>query len=423
MRVELSFILAAVTVFLVVDSTIYYSLYHFVGRKWRKPALWSHFVLMTICLAIMAAVLILPKRSQDHSLQAPMWLLYTFMSIYIPKILYIIVSFVGAGISRIIALCRRVSHSSYRYPVIIALATALFTFGVMWWGIISTRHDIVVNHVTINSPKMPKSFEGFRILQFSDAHVGTWGNDTTFVSHLVDEINAQDVDLILFTGDIVNRCSKELDPFLSVFARLHAPHGVYAVLGNHDYGGYMDWEHPGDANKDVDRLKKMMKSINWTVMCNTTEFVKVDNDSIVLIGVENWGEPPFKQLGDLGKSYPDDPKNFRGLNDDMFKILLTHNPMHWSSVAVDISNIDLSLAGHTHAMQMMLKVGSWQWSPSKFRYEQWAGLYETKAKDGTNMSLYVNIGCGEVGFPARILAAKPELTIFTLTNSIPMKAK
>ena len=395
MRVELSFILAAVTVFLVVDSTIYYSLYHFVGRKWRKPALWSHFLLMTICLAIMAAVLILPKRSQDHSLQAPMWLLYTFMSIYIPKILYIIVSFVGAGISRIIALCRRVSHSSYRYPVVIALVTALFTFGVMWWGIISTRHDIVVNHVTINSPKMPKSFEGFRILQFSDAHVGTWGNDTTFVSHLVDEINAQDVDLILFTGDIVNRCSKELDPFLPVFARLHAPHGVYAVLGNHDYGGYMDWEHPGDANKDVDRLKKMMKSINWTVMCNTTEFVKVDNDSIVLIGVENWGEPPFKQLGDLGKSYPDDPKNFRGLNDDMFKILLTHNPMHWSSVAVDISNIDLSLAGHTHAMQMMLKVGSWQWSPSKFRYEQWAGLYETKAKDGTNMSLYVNIGCGE----------------------------
>ena len=386
MRVELSFILAAVTVFLVVDSTIFYSLYHFVGRKWRKPALWSHFLLMTICLAIMAAVLILPKRSQDHSLQAPMWLLYTFMSIYIPKIFYIIVSFVGAGISRIIALCRRVSHSSYRYPVVIALATALFTFGVMWWGIISTRHDIVVNHVTIKSPKMPKSFEGFRILQFSDAHVGTWGNDTTFVSHLVDEINAQDVDLILFTGDIVNRCSKELDPFLSVFARLHAPHGVYAVLGNHDYGGYMDWEHPGDANKDVDRLKKMMKSINWTVMCNTTEFVKVDNDSIVLIGVENWGEPPFKQLGDLGKSYPDDPKNFRGLNDDMFKILLTHNPMHWSSVAVDISNIDLSLAGHTHAMQMMLKVGSWQWSPSKFRYEQWAGLYETKAKDGTNMS-------------------------------------
>ena len=423
MRVELSFILAAVTVFLVVDSTIFYSLYHFVGRKWRKPALWSHFLLMTICLAIMAAVLILPKRSQDHSLQAPMWLLYTFMSIYIPKIFYIIVSFVGAGISRIIALCRRVSHSSYRYPVVIALATALFTFGVMWWGIISTRHDIVVNHVTINSPKMPKSFEGFRILQFSDAHVGTWGNDTTFVSRLVDEINAQDVDLILFTGDIVNRCSKELDPFLPVFARLHAPHGVYAVLGNHDYGGYMDWEHPGDANKDVDRLKKMMKSINWTVMCNTTEFVKVDNDSIVLIGVENWGEPPFKQLGDLGKSYPDDPKNFRGLNDDMFKILLTHNPMHWSSVAVDISNIDLSLAGHTHAMQMMLKVGSWQWSPSKFRYEQWAGLYETKAKDGTNMSLYVNIGCGKVGFPARILAAKPELTIFTLTNSIPMKAK
>ena len=122
----------------------------------------------------------------------------------------------------------------------------------------------------------------------------------------------------------------------------------------------------------------------------------------------------MNQLGNLGKSYPDRKGSLRGLNDGMFKILLTHNPEHWSQVVTKISNIDLSLAGHTHAMQMMIKAGDWKWSPSKYRYEQWGGLYTDKAKDESPMNLYVNIGCGEVGFPARIGAAKPELTLFTL---------
>lgn len=358
-----------------------------------------------ICWIVVAVVLIVPKKSEAVSVFVLMWVLFSILTVYIPKILYCICSLIGRCFRR----------NNFNRGIYVGIPLAVAAFISMWWGVLVTRHDIHTEHVDIVSDKLPQRFDGFRILQFSDAHLGTWGNDTTFVSRLVDSINSAKPDLILFTGDIVNRESSELDPFTGILSRLEAPYGVMAIHGNHDYASYREWPDPDDGNRDVARLDSLMgRVMGWKVLNNATEFVKSGNDSIVIIGVENWGEPPFNQLGDLGKSYPASNDKLHGLNDGMFKVLMTHNPEHWGQIVTGVSNIDLTLSGHTHAMQMMLKAGDWKWSPSKYRYRHWGGLYGEKAKDGNPMNLYVNIGVGEVGFPARFGAAKPELTVFNL---------
>lgn len=392
---------------LVVDVYIFFDIRSFAARARRHLYCWIYGVSCVLCWALAIVALNMPIRSPEASILPVMWMLFTYLSIYIPKFIYALISIVG----RIVNAIRR---KRSRGGAVTGAVVAVLTFCVMWWGVIFTRRDIEVNNVELYSDKLPASFDGFRVTQFSDAHVGTWGNDTTFISQLVDSLNAQEADVIVFTGDIVNRQSSELDPFIPVLKRLHAPHGVYAIFGNHDYAGYVDWPGGGDANEDVAKLAAKIEGMGWKLLANKTDFIRSGNDSIVMIGVENWGEPPFNTLGDLGKSYPDSLGKHRGLNDDMYKILLTHNPQHWKMVATDISNIDLSLSGHTHAMQMMLEAGDWKWSPSVYRYPEWGGLYKATAKDGNPMNLYVNIGVGEVGFPARIGAARPEITNIVL---------
>jgi hypothetical protein len=286
----------------------------------------------------------------------------------------------------------------------------------MWWGAAITRRQIDVVNVEISSPRLPAAFDGYRMVQISDLHVGTWGEDTSFVAELVDSVNAQHPDIILFTGDIVNRESTELAPFLNTLARLHAPDGVYSILGNHDYGDYVDWPSAADKRDNLQLLKNWQRQIGWKLLNNQRTQIVHDNDTIQLIGVENWGEPPFHQYGHLIDAYPLSTDSLQHLNDDRFKILLTHNPEHWRQEVRRISNIDLSLSGHTHAMQFELKFGNWRWSPSAWKYDQWGGLYDYINAKGEKLQIYVNIGAGEVGIPSRI-GATPELTVITLRKA------
>ena len=287
---------------------------------------------------------------------------------------------------------------------------------MMWWGVGVTRRAIQVNEVEVESPKIPRSFNGYTIAQISDIHVGTWGTDTTFVSALVDSVNALHPDLILFTGDIVNRRTEELKPFISVLSRLKAPDGVLSILGNHDYGDYVDWSNPDDRLANNRELAADQERMGWDLLNNTRRFISKGSDSIMVIGVENIGDPPFPTYGDLEKALPASSDSIYHQNDTRFKILMTHNPAHWDKEVSHTTNIDLSLAGHTHAMQMMIKIGGWEWSPAKFRYEQWGGMYERLNDRGHKTRLYVNIGAGEVGMPSRILNAYPEITLFTLKH-------
>ena len=385
---------------LLADWYIFRDIRRYAAPKGRKA--WSiiYAVLSALFWVFLIVVICMPRRDVNASILPVMWMLYAYVTIYAAKFIYVICSFIG-----------KLFRPRRNYGVAVGVVLALITFAGMWYGALVTRYKIEVTQAVVESEKLPDKFDNFKIVQFSDVHVGTWGNDTTFISTLVDSINAQKPDLILFTGDTVNRVTSELDPFVAPLSRLKAPYGVYSILGNHDYGDYADWDSPADRDANNARLAELQRQMGWTLLNNDYDFIRVDGDSIALIGVENWGEPPFPTYGDLRKAYRDSALGHH-LNDEKFKILMTHNPEHWRREVTQLSNIDLSLAGHTHAMQAMVKLGGFKWSPSAFKYKNWGGLYGEES--GKPMNLYVNIGDGEVGFPARLGAAYPEVTVLTL---------
>lgn len=379
----------------------------------REKKIWGkvYAVSAILCWIFLIVTVCLPRRSDDSDILPVMWMLYSYISVYFSKFTYVVISLLGR-IPRIWK-GKRVNTGLW-----LGVPLALLVFGVMWWGALVTRNEVEVTKVTIESEKIPQAFDNYRIVQFSDAHVGTWGDDTSFIRTLVDTINSLHPDLIVFTGDIVNRTTPELEPFLSIFSKLHAKDGVLSILGNHDYGDYIDWKSPSEKAATRELLQAWERQMGWKLLNNVHTFIVKCNDTLPVIGVENWGEPPFKQYGKLEKAYPE--TGHYNLNDSLFKILLSHNPEHWRQEVSKNSNIDLTLSGHTHGMQFMIKMFGKKWSPAEYKYPQWAGMYEVEGPDGNPSKLYVNIGCGEVGLPFRI-GAKPEVTLFTLVSSKPVK--
>lgn len=282
---------------------------------------------------------------------------------------------------------------------------ALLLCVVLWWGAIFNRYNIDVTQVDVPITNLPKGFNNFKIAQISDLHLGTYGNDTAFVSELVERINSLSPDMIVFTGDIVNRRTTELDPFIGVLSELKAPYGVYSILGNHDYGDYYTWHDSTAYKHNNELLARYEKKMGWQLLKNEHRYITHAGDTLVIIGVENIGDPPFHVYGNLSTAYPTP-------EDGYTKILLSHNPAHWvKNIADSDDNISLTLSGHTHAMQISI-LG---WSPAVMRYCTWGGLYNDNEE---KHYLYVNRGVGTVGFPARI-GASPEITLLTLKSKSP----
>lgn len=409
MRIPLVLALVSLVISVLADIYIWNDI-----RKSTRGRLWSNIygISSVICWLTLIALECWPKRAEDSGIIWLMWMLYAYLSIYFAKLVYIIFSLLGRLI-RIMGRFKTRSHPS-RW---VGLLAALACLAVMWGGVVYTRRAIDVEEVTIKSPRLPEEFDGYRIVQISDLHVGTWGNDTTFISAFVDSVNALRPDLIVFTGDIVNRKTEEIYPFMNTLARLKAPDGVLSVLGNHDYGDYVDWKDPSERSENNRRLASCQKEMGWDLLNNTRRFIKRGTDSITVVGVENWGDPPFPVYGDLEAALSSSRDSLHHQNDGHFKILLSHNPEHWNRVVSKTTDFDLTLSGHTHAMQMMIDLGGWKWSPAKYRYEQWGGLYERLNDAGQPTRLYVNIGGGEVGMPSRLMAAKPEITLLTLRKT------
>ena len=372
----------------------------------RKSASLGYAIFAVAGWIFVAICLLLPRRDNESSISFQMWGLYAFLSLLLPKIVFTLFSLAGA-------LPRLWKSRGLKLGKWVGLPLAMVIFTAMWWGAFIGRRQIEVVNVDIVSPRLPDAFEGYRIAQISDLHVGTWDDDTSFINAFVDSVNACRPDVIFFTGDIVNRQTGELAPFMKSLSRLHAPDGVYSILGNHDYGDYIDWPSAAEKRDNLQLLKYWQRQLGWKLLNNTRTQIISGNDTIQIIGVENWGEPPFHQYGHLIDAYPLSPDSLYNLNDNRFKILLTHNPEHWRREVTGISNIDLSLSGHTHAMQTIIGSGKLRWSPASMRYELWGGLYKKRNPHGDEMQLYVNIGAGEVGMPFRI-GATPEITILTL---------
>lgn len=387
--------LIATLILLLFAIAIDFYLWHRI-RTVSKNKIWSrvHVAVAVIFNLALLLVICVPKRSGGNSgLELIMWTLYTYFSVYIPKFLFVIFDLIAA----LPLLWKR---NRWKWLSVTGIVIGVIVFIVMWWGALINRYSIDVRNVDVEIAGLPEEFDGFTIAQISDLHVGTYGTDTAFVSDVVDRVNSLSPDIVAFTGDIVNRRSSELRPFVSPLSRLRGRDGVFSILGNHDYGDYYSWPSPQAKADNMTELLDMQSEMGWKMLNNATAFVYRGNDSIAIVGVENVGDPPFTVYGDLDMAY-------EALGDPTVKILLSHNPAHWVEDIKDSpdKNIALTLSGHTHAMQM----SAFGLSPAALRYPTWGGLYS----DEDGHQLYVNIGIGEVAIPARI-GATPEITLITL---------
>jgi predicted MPP superfamily phosphohydrolase len=284
----------------------------------------------------------------------------------------------------------------------VALGIAAVPFLSMIYGMTVGKYNYKVLRQTLFFPDLPDAFDGFKITQISDIHSGSFDNPEK-ISYAVDLINEQESDLLLFTGDIVNTHATEMHPWIDTFKNIkNHEFGKFSVLGNHDYGEYVDWKSEIAKNKNFEDIKDLHRQIDFKLMLNENTKIKKGNDEIAIVGVENWGVK-FKKVGDLNKAAAN-------LNKEDFKILMSHDPSHWDAEVKDHpKNFHLTLSGHTHGFQFGIEIpGIIKWSPVEYVYKQWAGLYESVGK-----YIYVNRGFGFHAFPGRV-GIMPEITVIEL---------
>ena len=273
-------------------------------------------------------------------------------------------------------------------------------------GMIRGKYNYKVIKHQLSFERLPVDFHGFKIIHISDFHCGSFDNKKKF-SYGIDLINQQNADIILFTGDMVNNIADEILPWKELISSLKAPYGKYAVLGNHDYGDYTAWDKEEDKINNFKKLIALENEMGFTVLNNRNEKIKIKDSSVDLLGVENWGSG-FKQKGNLDMA-------LGGTKPEDFKILMSHDPTHWQEkVLVHQQKIDLTLSGHTHGMQFGIEIpGIIKWSPAKYRYKHWAGIYQE-----FDQLINVNRGFGFLAYPGRV-GIYPEITCITLQKQEP----
>jgi len=318
------------------------------------------------------------------------------VSSFIPKFLFVVI------ISILYVANHMFSETESLIIVpIIGLLSGFIPFFIIVFGIFKLAYRFKVYHHKVKFQNLPKAFNGLKIIQLSDIHLGSFNYRYHILDAAIETINRLEPDYIVVTGDLVNNYAWELRGWDNVFKNLKAKYGKYAILGNHDYGDYSEWATDKAKQHNLDEIKQFYESINFKLLLNASLTLRQKDQEIALIGVENWGKPPFKQYGDLEKAL--DP-----VKDMSFKILLSHDPTHWTEEVLKYTDIDLTLSGHTHGMQAGFERKNFQWSPIKYKYKHWAGLYKHNLQ-----YLYVNRGLGWLGFPGR-LGMRPEITYLEL---------
>jgi len=341
------------------------------------------------------------QRSDPSQFFGIMLIMGIFLMLYVPKVIFNVTQLVGDLAMLISGLFQNDGAILKKYILIPGMVLGLLTFFAFGMGMARGRINVKVFREVVKIKDLPKSFDSLRIVQLSDVHLAGFYKHPAYIRKVVTLVNELEPDLICFTGDMVHNFSEEMDPFVDILRDLSAPLGKYAVLGNHDYGSYFNWNSKEEEAANLDRVKEQIIASGFDLLLNEHRSISVNGDTLELLGVENWGKPPFPQMGDLSKA-------MANANPDHIKILLSHDPSHWDLQVDEKEDIDLTLSGHTHGMQFGLEIGKFKWSPSQWTYRHWAGLY---GKNG--QQLYVNRGLGYTGFPGRV-GIRPEITLLTL---------
>jgi predicted MPP superfamily phosphohydrolase len=403
-----------VGLYILLVIWLFIEFYVFTGLKNTiSPKLFSWvFLINFIAILIVVVTIISVNRFYDRGISKTIgWiniLMGLTVTILVTKMFYIFFLF-GEDIYRLGNLVyqyfvgnEKVEMESRRkFVTNSALVLAAIPFSSFIYGVFKGRYNFKVMEETLSFSDLPSEFDGFKIVHISDVHSGSFDSVSAMQKGL-DLIQAQKPDIILFTGDLVNNLSLEFTPYIKMFKNLSAPFGKFSILGNHDYGLYVNWSSVEENLQNQKEIRDHHPAMGFDLLNNVNRKIEKNGQSIRLAGVENWGRPPFPPKGDLNKA-------LTNIDSDEFTILMSHDPHHWDDIALKhAKHIHLTLSGHTHGMQMGIDIPSIKWSPIKYRYPRWAGLYN----EG-NEYLYVNRGFGHLGFPGRV-GVMPEITVINL---------
>ncbi|WP_316821108.1 metallophosphoesterase [Pedobacter gandavensis] len=362
------------------------------NSSWLSPAFWGFLIFILVLLAY--SIQRMQKKGMDIFFKITT---HTFLVLITSELVFILVLMIGDGYRLITGAPRSV------YWVEFGLALFTISILIFLYGIIKGKYAYRVIKHTLFFDELPEQFEGFRITQISDVHAGSFKN-VKAVQKGIDLIKAQNSDLFVFTGDLVNNKAEEIVPWMGHFSQVKAPYGQFSVLGNHDYGDYIKWENEAAKQANLQTLKKYHADMGYRLLLDEHVRIEKNGQYIILAGVENWGIG-FGERGDLKKALQD-------VNPEDFKVLLSHDPTHWESqVKKWPSKIQLTLSGHTHGMQFGIEAFGIKWSPVKYRYAHWAGVTSANGR-----YLNINRGFGFLGFSGRV-GIWPEITVIELKQT------
>ena len=390
-------------VFFIIEIYVYQAIRNITTNNYIRIGYWV-FTLLAYGI-ILYWILTFNKASRDH--QQIQLMVSAMMIFVLPKLLSVIFLLIG-DFTRFVEFGFKYFTAKENYfpeRRKFISTTALAAAGIFSLlaidGIIFGKYRHTVRKVKLRFKNLPENFKGYKIVQISDVHSGSFFNPQK-LQKAIDLINEQDADVVLFTGDMVNNYADEFKPFIPLFKSIKAKDGKFSILGNHDYGDYGAWNSREEKAQNIPTLKNYQAEAGFKMLRNENIALEKNGEKIYLLGVENWGIKPFPQYGDLDKA-------LKGVPEDAIKVLMSHDPTHFDEVVKKHkTHVHLTLSGHTHGMQFGLDLKNIKWSPVKFKYKKWADLYESEGK-----YLYVNRGFGVIAYPGRV-GINPEITVIEL---------
>jgi len=384
-----------ISLFVAIEFISFRSLIRVVPATWKLLSTLLYWITTGLAYGVIFySIWKYPEFQLRRDFSVPFFAFGISLLLIIPKIIIVLTYGIDYVVLKTVVPAE-FREDRRRFIASVGWVLASIPFLSIFWGMWKGKYSYRVDRVSI--PLDPLSSEQpIRIVQLSDAHLGSFPKDAP-IAKALKRVNDLKPDIIVFTGDLVNSYAEEAEKWVDEFRELHAPYGKFSVLGNHDYGDYGRFESEEEKKTNHDRLIDIHKEMGFDLLLNENRKISIGDRSIQLIGLENWGLPPFPQYGDLNKAKA-------GLEDGIPNVLLSHDPSHWDAQVLGQENIALALAGHTHGMQFGLRIGGWQWSPVKYKYPRWAGHYQIG-----NQHLYVNRGFGYLGFPGRV-GMPPEIT-------------
>lgn len=397
-------ILIVTGILFALEFYVYQAFKTLTNNNYLRIAYWA--ITISVYLFFLYEVLNFKRTDRDHS--RVQLISSVFMIFMLPKLLiafFLLIGDIGRGLQFTFqSFGAGDNHFPERrkFLSIVGIGSAAILSGLFLDGIIFGKYRHSVRKVKLKIAGLPKSFKGYKIVQISDVHAGSFLHPEK-LQKAFDLINEQKPDLVLFTGDMVNNYADEFKPFVPLFKSIQAKDGKFSILGNHDYGDYGAWESMQEKAQNIPNLIELQKQAGFEMLRNEHRIIEKNGEKLYLLGVENWGEKPFPQYGDLDKAS-------NGIPAEAAKILMSHDPTHFDAIVKNHpSNVQLTLSGHTHGMQFGLDLKNVRWSPVQYRYKKWADLYESNGK-----SLYVNRGFGVIGYPGRV-GIDPEITLLELS--------